>query len=237
MSSSGIMNQFMRDSMTNGSLPAALAANTHPAASSSAPLPTLSISPALLYTSAWSQPIALPAAPAGHPLPLNNLSGYNSTQPMLGMGGLGIPVSGHSNHPHRFGIDKLSPTQISETNVIRRAAARDHLGHQLYMILQSPEIFGETCGWMGNAFALHEAVVIRGSSVLEHGPPSGVSLTFVGSFPEMNQTQAAHLFQAWHIPPLAPQIRTNPAHLLQSRQIDCPYAKAVIAMPVSALPV
>ena len=45
----GMMNQFMRDSMANGSLPAALAANTPPAASSSAPLPTLPIPPALPY--------------------------------------------------------------------------------------------------------------------------------------------------------------------------------------------
>ncbi|KAJ7887769.1 hypothetical protein B0H13DRAFT_2342279 [Mycena leptocephala] len=123
----GMMNQFMLDSMENGSLPAALAANTPPAASSSAPLPTLPIPPALPYTSARSQPIALPAAPAGHPLPSNNLSGYNTTQPMLGMGGLGIPVSGHSNSPRRR-VDELSPTQLSETNITRRAAAREHLG-------------------------------------------------------------------------------------------------------------
>ncbi|KAJ7934873.1 hypothetical protein B0H13DRAFT_2305329 [Mycena leptocephala] len=98
-----------------------------PAASSSARLPTLPIPPALPYTSAHSQPIALPAAPAGHPLPTNNLSGYNTTQPMLGMGGLGIPVSGHSNNPRRR-VDELSPKQLSETNVTRRAAAREHLG-------------------------------------------------------------------------------------------------------------
>ncbi|KAJ7689526.1 hypothetical protein B0H14DRAFT_2652736 [Mycena olivaceomarginata] len=49
---------------------------------------------------------------------------------MLGMGGLGIPVSGHSNNPRRRRrrVDDLSPTQISETNTIRRAAAREHLG-------------------------------------------------------------------------------------------------------------
>ncbi|KAF7372404.1 hypothetical protein MVEN_00101500 [Mycena venus] len=126
----GMMNQFMRDPMANGSLPAALAASTLPATSSPAPLPTLSVPPALQYTSARAQPIALPAAPAGHPLPSNNLCGYNTTQPMLGMGGLGIPVSGHSNNPRRRRrrVDDLSPTQIFETNNTRRAAAREHLG-------------------------------------------------------------------------------------------------------------
>ena len=46
---------------------------------------------------------------------------------MLGMGGLGIPVSGHFNNRRRR-VDELSPTQLSETNVTRRAAAREHLG-------------------------------------------------------------------------------------------------------------
>ncbi|KAJ7877221.1 hypothetical protein B0H14DRAFT_3784440 [Mycena olivaceomarginata] len=127
----GMMNQFMRDSMANGSFPAALAENTPPAASSPpARLPTLPVPHALPYTSACSQPISLPAAPTGHPLLSNNLSGYNTTQPMLGMDGLGIPVSGHSNNPrrHRRRVEDLSPTQISQTNTIRRAAAREHLG-------------------------------------------------------------------------------------------------------------
>ncbi|KAJ7862561.1 hypothetical protein B0H13DRAFT_1899995 [Mycena leptocephala] len=96
----GMINQFMRDSMANGSLLAALAANTPPASSSSAPLPTFQ----------------------SH-LP----SRYNTTQPMLGMGGLGIPVSGHSNNLRRR-VEELSPTQLSETNVTRRSAAREHLG-------------------------------------------------------------------------------------------------------------
>ncbi|KAJ7303410.1 hypothetical protein DFH08DRAFT_825870 [Mycena albidolilacea] len=89
----GMMNQFMRDSMANGSFPASLAENTPPAASSpAARLPTL--------------------------------------PPMVGMGGLGIPVSGHSNNPRRRRrrVEDLSPTQISQTNTIRRAAAREHLG-------------------------------------------------------------------------------------------------------------
>ncbi|KAJ7887648.1 hypothetical protein B0H14DRAFT_2562806 [Mycena olivaceomarginata] len=126
----GMMKQFMCDSMANGSFPAALAANTRPAASSPAPLPTLPVPPALPYTSARLQPISLPAAPARHPLPSNNLSGYNTTQPMLGMAGLGIPVSGHSNNPrHRCHcVDDLSSTQISGTNTTCRAAAREHLG-------------------------------------------------------------------------------------------------------------
>ncbi|KAF7371848.1 hypothetical protein MVEN_00041600 [Mycena venus] len=104
------------------------------AASSPAPLPilpTLLVPPALPYTSARAQPIALPAASARYPFPLNNLSSYNTTQPMLGMGGLGIPVSGHwhSSSPCRCRrrVDDLSPTQISETSTTRHAAAREHL--------------------------------------------------------------------------------------------------------------
>ncbi|KAJ7825654.1 hypothetical protein B0H14DRAFT_2596470 [Mycena olivaceomarginata] len=126
----GMMNQFMRDSMANGSFPASLAENTPPAASSpAARLPTLPVPHALPYTSARLQPISLPAAPTGHPLLSNNLSSYNTIQPMLGMGGLGIPVSGHSNNPRRRRrrVEDLSPTQISQTNPIRRAAAREHL--------------------------------------------------------------------------------------------------------------
>ncbi|KAJ7836556.1 hypothetical protein B0H14DRAFT_3460621 [Mycena olivaceomarginata] len=103
----GMMNQFMRDSMANGSFPAALAENTPPAAS--------------------SPPARLPTLPVPHALPYTS---YNTTQPMLGMDGLGIPVSGHSNNPrrHRRRFEDLSPTQISQTNTIRRAAAREHLG-------------------------------------------------------------------------------------------------------------
>ncbi|KAJ7364498.1 hypothetical protein DFH08DRAFT_950069 [Mycena albidolilacea] len=97
----GMMNQFMCDSMANGSFPAALAENTLPATSfPAARLPTLPVPHALLYTSARSQPISLPAAPTGHPLLSNNLSGYNTTQ----------------------------LTQISQTNTIHCAAAREHLG-------------------------------------------------------------------------------------------------------------
>jgi hypothetical protein len=48
---------------------------------------------------------------------------------MLGMGGLDIPLSDHSNNPrHCHRVEDLSPTQISETNATRHATAREHLG-------------------------------------------------------------------------------------------------------------
>jgi hypothetical protein len=124
----GMMSQFMRESMANGSLPA-FVGNTAGTATLPTPLPTLPLPPVIPYSSSRSQPIALPAAPAGHPLPSRNLSGFSATQPMLGMGGLGIPLSNHSNNPRRRRrVQDLSPTQISETNATRRAAAREHLG-------------------------------------------------------------------------------------------------------------
>ncbi|KAJ6574493.1 hypothetical protein B0H19DRAFT_1063445 [Mycena capillaripes] len=112
----GMMNQFMRDSMANGSL--------------LLPWQQIPALPLALQLPFPPFPSHLPSpAPAGHPLPSNNLLGCNSTQSMLGMGGLGIPVSGHSNHPRRRRhVGELSPTQISETSVTHCAAAREHLG-------------------------------------------------------------------------------------------------------------
>ncbi|KAJ6557453.1 hypothetical protein B0H19DRAFT_1070117 [Mycena capillaripes] len=76
--------------------------------------------------------IALPAVPTGHPVPSNNLSTFSTMQPMFGMGGLAIPLAGHSNNArprrsHRR-VQDLSPTQISDTNATRHAAAAAHLG-------------------------------------------------------------------------------------------------------------
>ncbi|KAJ7799856.1 hypothetical protein B0H13DRAFT_1932890 [Mycena leptocephala] len=76
-----------------------------------------------------TQPKANPT-PAPKPKPNQELNPRSSTtQPMLGMGGLGIPLSDHSNNPHHCRrVEDLSLTQISKTNATRRAAAREHLG-------------------------------------------------------------------------------------------------------------
>ncbi|KAF8203454.1 hypothetical protein K438DRAFT_1964935 [Mycena galopus ATCC 62051] len=131
----GMMSQFMRDAMANGSLPAfpiSTLSNTPVATNPQPLLPTISVPPVIPYSS-LRQSIALPAAPTGHPLPSGNLSTFRATQPMLGMSGLGIPlVPGHSNNARlrrtRRRVRDLSPTQISETNIARRTAAADHLG-------------------------------------------------------------------------------------------------------------
>ncbi|KAJ6566218.1 hypothetical protein B0H19DRAFT_1066545 [Mycena capillaripes] len=242
---------------------------------------------------------------------------------MLGMGGLGIPVSGHSNHPRRCRhVGELSPTQISETSVTHCAAAREHLGptgaalqlhsrrvhgpavrgavlneapgttleqvssvdgagvRQVKMtvmpgqevtyyknyasafgqfardsyllfestvaettkvptLLEMPTASMQTGLWRynfgslpagptvtdlwldGKCLCVREAVVIRGSSAPQQGPPSGVSLTFVGSFPGMDQTRTAHLFQAQHIPPQTPQMLeiSNPAQAREMAEV------------------
>ncbi|KAJ6562080.1 hypothetical protein B0H19DRAFT_1068763 [Mycena capillaripes] len=131
----GMMTQFMREAMVNGTLPAlpgSTSGNTASAASPLPPLPTISIPPAIPYSSTRSQSIALPAAPTGHPLPSNNLSTFSTMQPMLGMAGLGIPLTGHSNNARprrsRRRVRDLSPTQISDSNATRRTAAAAHLG-------------------------------------------------------------------------------------------------------------
>ncbi|KAJ7847204.1 hypothetical protein B0H13DRAFT_1907399 [Mycena leptocephala] len=67
----GMMSQFMRESMANGSLPA-FVGNTAGTATLPTPLPTLPLPPVIPYSSSRSQPIALPAAPTGHPLPSRN---------------------------------------------------------------------------------------------------------------------------------------------------------------------
>ncbi|KAJ7931064.1 hypothetical protein B0H13DRAFT_1858285 [Mycena leptocephala] len=67
----GMMSQFMHESMANGSLPAFVgntAGTATPSDTASHPSPSTVIP----YSSSCSQPIALPAAPTGHPLPSRN---------------------------------------------------------------------------------------------------------------------------------------------------------------------
>ncbi|KAJ7477496.1 hypothetical protein FB451DRAFT_1173045 [Mycena latifolia] len=123
----GMMTQFMREAMSNGGLASILGtapATATPPIASPSPLPTLVVPSVTPYTS--TRALALPAAVAGHPLPSNIHSTLSTTQPMLGMPGLEIPLRGHSNAPRR--MRDISTSQISETNAARRAAATAHLG-------------------------------------------------------------------------------------------------------------
>ncbi|KAJ6505876.1 hypothetical protein C8R47DRAFT_1192483 [Mycena vitilis] len=145
----GMMTQFLRDAATNGTF-SGLTANA-PAT----PAATIPVPPVLPYSSTRSQPIALPAAPTGHPiLPARDLSSFHTTQPMLGMAGLGLPLTGHTNNTRRRTRRRapdLSPTQISETNATRRAAAAAHLGPT------------------GSALQLRQARSTRGAALGDHG--------------------------------------------------------------------
>ncbi|KAK7007090.1 hypothetical protein R3P38DRAFT_3598850 [Favolaschia claudopus] len=121
-----MMARVFRKAIASGNLSALMPAPTNPGPP--APAATLPVPPAVPYTSTRS--LALPAAASGHPIQSNVPSGSVSTQPMLGLPGLALPLaSGHTNNARRIRVsDVLSPEQISDTNAGRMAAARAHLG-------------------------------------------------------------------------------------------------------------
>ncbi|KAK7001616.1 hypothetical protein R3P38DRAFT_3216457 [Favolaschia claudopus] len=121
-----MMARVFREAIASGNLSALMPAPTNPGPPT--PAATLPVPPAVPYTSTRS--LALPAAASGHPIPSNVPSGSVSTQPMLGLPGLALPLaSGHTNNARRIRVsDVLSPEQISDTNAGRMAAARAHLG-------------------------------------------------------------------------------------------------------------
>ncbi|KAJ7633535.1 hypothetical protein DFH06DRAFT_1479496 [Mycena polygramma] len=185
----GMMTQFLRDAATNGTFsgltanaPATPAAPSHPT-----PVPTIPVPPVLAYSSTRSQPIALPAAPTGHPiLPARDLSSFHTTQPMLGMAGLGLPLTGHTNNTRRRTRRRardLSPTQISETNATRRAAAAAHLGPT------------------GSALQLRQARSTRGAAlrgpVLSEGPQTMLQRVSSVNQAGVREVKVTHLIQAY----------------------------------------
>ncbi|KAJ6600311.1 hypothetical protein DFH09DRAFT_1302798 [Mycena vulgaris] len=99
----GMMTNFLRDAINTGVLSGNASAIGDAApvptpAPTPAPLPTLAVPPVVPYSS--MRALALPAAATGHPMP-SLPSMLSLTQPMLGMSGLAIPLSGHSTTPRR----------------------------------------------------------------------------------------------------------------------------------------
>ncbi|KAJ7212743.1 hypothetical protein B0H12DRAFT_1156313 [Mycena haematopus] len=100
---------------------------SHPVPAPQAPVPVLPTPPVTSYTSARAH--ALPPSSQGHPVPASLLGSVN--QPMLGVGGLGIHMGGHSNNARlsnrgSASASRLTATQISQANSGRQDAIITH---------------------------------------------------------------------------------------------------------------
>ncbi|KAK6988071.1 hypothetical protein R3P38DRAFT_3445569 [Favolaschia claudopus] len=88
-----------------------------------APVPVLPTPSVVPYTSARAQ--ALPPSSQGHPVSTASISSH---QPILGMAGLGLNLSGNSNNARVSGraSSQLTASQISQTNAGRQSAIAAH---------------------------------------------------------------------------------------------------------------
>ncbi|KAJ7631607.1 hypothetical protein DFH06DRAFT_1438745 [Mycena polygramma] len=173
----GMMSQFFREAVASGNLSAVIPGyqdSSTPPTPSQPRLPTLAVPPAQPYTSTRS--LALPAAPTGHPLPSNIPSSLATTQPMLGISGLGISLAGHSNNSRHPRVRDLTTSQISHTNAGRVAAANAHLGHQTRGRRRGP--------------------AVRGAS-LHHGPQTTLEKVSSLDPAGVRQIQVTHVIQPY----------------------------------------
>lgn len=190
---SSMMSQFFQDAVASGNLSAVGGGNTNAApqapvpAAVPAPLPILAVPAAVPYTSTRS--VALPAASTGHPLPSTIPTTFIATQPMLGVTGLGIPMAGHSNNPRRAIIQDVTAEQVSQANIVRRAAAAAHREH----------------GPAGAALQVRQrrtrGAAIRGPS-LHAGPQSTLEKVSGLNPAGVREIKVTHTVQAFQVCPL-----------------------------------
>ncbi|KAK7015821.1 hypothetical protein R3P38DRAFT_2786739 [Favolaschia claudopus] len=114
------LQQLVGGQSASASAPASTAASAPTPPTPVPVLPTPSVVP---YTSARAH--ALPPSSQGHPVSTASISSH---QPILGMGGLGINLSGHSNNARVSGraASQLTASQISQTNAGRQNAIAAH---------------------------------------------------------------------------------------------------------------